>query len=131
MNTIYNLAAVSISYSGFSITWSGGNSSIITYSIAGIGAVIPNSSGVYTATFTGLPTMTSWPLTVIATYQTNSATAFLNILAPPSVITGVTASSIGLTGFTVSWSGGTGANGTSRALEPLVHIGRTTVEVKR
>ena len=112
ITALSSLAASSISYTGFTSTWTGGVgvSAVVAYTITGIGSVTPSSSGTGTATFTGLSQLTSWPLTVSYTNGYSTASASLTVLAPPTAITSISASSITLTSFIASWVGGVGLN---------------------
>jgi len=99
----------SITYSNFTVYYSGGSGATsFTYTLNGVTTTpVGTSSGA--ATFSGLSASTTYSVVVTATNSSGSvssgASSVTTAVAIPSAPSGVTASSITSTGFTISWSG--------------------------
>ena len=110
--TALSVVANSVSGTGFSVSWAAVNGSATTYEFfMGGGAVTPSSIGRNSATFTGLTANSTYSVTLSATANgtTSALSTALSVVTGPEapVISGF--SSLTETGFTVNWTGATGA----------------------
>jgi hypothetical protein len=105
-----SLSSSSVSLSGFTVSWSGGTGATsYTYTLNGSSAS-PSSQTSTSATFSGLTSNTSYTVIVTAvnTGGTTNSSSF-TIKTAPTTPSSLSSSSVSSSGFTVSWSGGTGA----------------------
>lgn len=112
--TVPVVTANSITAFGFTLAWTGGvGASSYTYSINGT-FITPTSTGVNTATFTGLLPSTTYPSVVVtATNITGSASSLpisVRTLTPPPLNPTIVATSVTSTQIVVAWQSGTYAS---------------------
>ena len=111
---IFN-TTTSITSSGFTVNWTGGSGATsYTYTLGG-SAVTPSSSTSTSATFTGLTSSTAYSVIVTAVNDggsTSSSSLSVTTLIPPPTQPSLSLqpSSTSSSGFTISWSGGSGAD---------------------
>ena len=107
------LSSSSISSTGFTVSWTAGAAATsYTYTLNGSSTVPSNDQGLIskTATFTGLSGGTTYAVIVIATNAFGStASASFNVLTTPGQPTSLNATNVTSAGFTVNWSGASGA----------------------
>ena len=111
-----NFSATSVTDSGFTVIWSGGDGATsYTYALNNVAVTPSTDNGVSfkSAVFTGLLPSTSYTVTVTATNANGSLTTtpfnVTTLVAPPTQPTNADTTSVTDTGFTVIWSGGDGA----------------------
>jgi hypothetical protein len=107
-------ATTSITSSGFTVNWSGGSGAAsYTYTLNG-SAATPSSSTAQSATFTGLSASTAYSVIVTAVNSTGSSVSsplsVTTLIPPPTQPIFSATTAITSSGFTVNWSGGTGAS---------------------
>lgn len=110
----------SITYSNFTVYYSGGNGATsFTYTLNGSSAT-PVSSSSGAATFSGLSASTTYSVIVTATNSSgsvsSSASSVTTAVAIPTAPSPVSSSSITNSGFTISWSGSSTATAYSFTL---------------
>ena len=120
---ISNVESSSITQTGFTITWPGGDGATsYSYELNGslVTPSIDNGLSSKSATFTGLTPNTSYTIVVTAINSGGQANTFpitvTTLLEPPTGLTDVSSNSITTTGFTLTWSGGQGAESYSYEL---------------
>ena len=108
---ISNIQSSSITQSGFSLSWTGGQrATSYSYELDGSPVTPSLDSGVSnkSATFTELSSNTSYEVLVTAINnggQTSSPITVKTLLGPPTAITDVSSNSITQTEFSITWSG--------------------------
>jgi len=108
-----SLQTGSITSTGFTVNWSGGTrATSYTYTLNG-SAVTPSSSTSQSATFTGLAANTGYSVIVTAVNNggstPSSSLSITTLIAAPTQPTDISGSNITSSGFTVNWTGGSGA----------------------
>jgi hypothetical protein len=107
------LSSSSISITGFTISWTGGaTATSYSYTLNGSSITPSNDQGLIsrTATFTGLTGGTTYAVIVSAinSYGSTASNSF-NVSTIPEGPTSLNSTNISTAGFTVNWSGATGA----------------------
>ena len=118
---ITGLVESEVTETSFVISWSGGTGTGVTTFISLNGTLTtPSSSGTGTATFTGLTAGTAYYVDVSVANSGGSVSSNITVTTStppppptPTAITGLTESDVTSSGFTVTWSGGTGTGVTT------------------
>jgi len=112
-----NIASQYSNANGFTLTWTGGSGTGVTYSyaVSAAGSAVTGYTvyGTNPSIFYGLSNSNNYYVVITATNSGGTSTGtytVVNSSTSPSAITGVSASNQNSNGFTINWTGGSGTN---------------------